>query len=175
MRYERSPNLKTQTSDVFPAAFARELLGAPSHLRPEHGQLEHGCRVADGRRSSRPWLARCCQPHVRDARRGEAGSQAGCYPWEQAEQQRWRLGSIPRLAGQKSCAGTREGVCWKAAAANYSQPRREGGEEMCSFPGLCLHPGVTLLPAILSASNAQRLELPPGDFQANGVVCELLH
>lgn len=66
-----TPNPKTQPSDVFPAAFARKPLGAPPlRLRPERGQLEGGCRAAGSRRSSRPRLARRCQPCVRGARHG---------------------------------------------------------------------------------------------------------
>lgn len=54
-------------------------------------------------------------------------------------------------------------------------PAQEGrGEEICSLPGLCLHPGVTVVPASISASHAYWLELAHGDFKADGGACEPL-
>lgn len=90
-----TPNPKSQTSGIFPAAFARKALGAPA----EAGVWPAGAegRVADGRRSSHR-----CQPRPRDARHGEAGGQTALPSGasETAEVETWLRPSARRPKGQ---------------------------------------------------------------------------
>lgn len=162
-----TPNPKSQPSDVFSAAFARRPLGAPAR-----GRSAASWSSAAGGRWQRS--SRRPGPPLPAPRAGCQAREAGAKPRsprERARRRRWRLGSVPRLAGQKGCTCTREGACWKASTASYSQPGGGRVEEMCFFPGLCLHPGArTLCAPLLCLSDSSW----PWGAEADGGACELL-
>lgn len=80
-----------------------------------------------------------CQPACGMPGSGKPAAKP-CSPRERARQQRWRLGSVPRLAGQKGCAGTREGVCWKVSTGSYSSLAGDGQRRCVPSQGsACIH------------------------------------